>query len=83
MLPLDLLATGEWAEVVEVHGEADWIKRMGEMGVHGGSRLQMIRSGSPCLLRVGNTRLCLRGDLATQILVRPVLEAGYTQRGQA
>jgi ferrous iron transport protein A len=76
MLPLDILTTGECAEIVEVHGEPDWIKRMGELGIHSGSRLQMIRSGSPCLLRVGNTRLCLRSDLAQHILVRPVAEAG-------
>lgn len=71
LLPLDVLAAGEWAEVAELHGEPDWVQRMAELGLHAGSRLQMLRSGSPCLLLIGNTRLSLRGDWTMQILVRP------------
>jgi Fe2+ transport system protein FeoA len=75
LLPLDVLTTGEWAEVAELHGEPDWIHRMAELGLHAGSRLQMLCSGSPCLLLVGNTRLSLRGDWTMQILVRPLAVA--------
>ncbi len=72
LLPLDILTTGEWAEIAEIQGGPDWVKRMAELGVHAGCRLQMIRSGCPCLVRVGETRLCLRGECATHIWVRPV-----------
>jgi Fe2+ transport system protein FeoA len=45
---------------------------MAEMGVRTGCRLQMVQAGCPCLLQVGNCRLCLRGECAMQIMVRPV-----------
>lgn len=72
LLPLELLRAGEWGDVEEVCGEPAWIGRLAEMGVSIGSRLQVLQSGSPCLLQVGNSRLSLRGDMTQQILVRPV-----------
>jgi ferrous iron transport protein A len=72
LLPLELLNQGEWADVAELHGEPTWVGRMQELGLQVGCRLKMLRSGSPCLLQLGNCRLCLRGDWAMQILVRPV-----------
>ena len=72
LLPLELLHSGEWAEVAEVTGEPHWVGRMAELGVRIGSRLRVLQPGSPCLLQVGGCRLSLRGELAMQILVRPV-----------
>jgi Fe2+ transport system protein FeoA len=72
LLPLELLQTGEWADVADVSGEETWVCRMAELGVRAGCRLQMLRSGCPCLLQVGGCRLSLRGECALQILVRPV-----------
>jgi ferrous iron transport protein A len=76
LLPLELLHSGDWADVAEVTGEPAWIGRMAELGIRTGSRLQVLRSGSPCLLQVGGSRLSLRGEAAMQILVRPVAAAG-------
>lgn len=76
LLPLELLDGGDWAEVAEVCGEPSWVCRMAELGVRTGCRLQVLQPGSPCLLQIGGCRLCLRGDDATQILVRPMLAAG-------
>ncbi len=75
ILPLDLVGSGEWADVAEVCGEPGWVCRMAELGVRVGCRLRILQPGSPCLLEVGGCRLCLRGDCGTQILVRPVLAA--------
>jgi ferrous iron transport protein A len=72
LLPLELLRAGEWAEVVEVFGELAWVGRMAELGLRGGCRLQVLQAGSPCLLLVNGSRLCLRADQAMQILVRSV-----------
>lgn len=72
LLPLEILQPGENAEVADLSGDPGWVSRMAELGLQVGSRLQMLRSGSPCLLRVGNTRLSLRGDWAMRILVRPI-----------
>ena len=69
-LPLECLPQGEWAEVADVSGDPGWVCRLAELGVRVGGRVQMLRGGSPCLVRVGGSRLSLRGDGA-QILVRP------------
>jgi ferrous iron transport protein A len=74
-LPLECLQPGEWAEVAEVSGEPGWVGRLAELGVRAGIRLQVLRGGSPCLIRVGGARLSLRGDGGLQVLVRPVAVA--------
>jgi Fe2+ transport system protein FeoA len=76
ILPLEYLHTGEWADVAHVSGEPGWVTRLAELGVRIGCRLRVLQSGSPCLLQVGESRLSVRGDLATQILVRPVAACG-------
>ncbi len=72
LIPLEYLNAGQWADIADVAGEAGWVARLAEMGVRIGSRLQVLQGGSPCLLQVGDSRLSLRGDWATQILVRLV-----------
>jgi ferrous iron transport protein A len=58
--------------VADVAGEPSWVCRLAELGVRVGCQLEMLRGGSPCLIQVGGCRLSLRGDRATQILVRPL-----------
>lgn len=72
LLPLEMLRTGEWADVAEVHGEPGWVGRMAEMGIRTGCRVQMVQDGSPCLLNIDGCRLCLRGDACSRIFVRPL-----------
>ena len=72
LLPLDMLRTGEWADVAEIHGEPSWVGHMEALGLRAGTRLQVLRAGSPCLLKIGPARLSLRGEMAFQVLVRPV-----------
>ena len=71
LLPLDMLAAGEEADVADVSGDPAWVHRLAELGIQAGCRLRMLRSGSPCLLQVGGCQLCLRGDATSCILVRP------------
>jgi Fe2+ transport system protein FeoA len=72
VLPLELIASGEWAEVEQISGAPGWVMRLAEMGVRCGSRLRVLRQGMPCLLEVGSARLSVRTDPETLILVRPV-----------
>jgi ferrous iron transport protein A len=72
LIPLDLIGSGEWAEVAEVSGEPAWVGRLAELGVRTGSRVQVLRPGRPCILRVEGCRLSVRPGRDTQILVRPV-----------
>lgn len=72
ILPLEFLDRDAWADVAEVCGEHPCVSRLAELGLRTGCRLRMLQPGSPCLLQVGECRLCLRGDVAAQIFVRPV-----------
>ncbi|HJZ94116.1 MAG TPA: FeoA family protein [Gemmataceae bacterium] len=72
VLPLEMLRPGEWADVADVAGEPSWVCRMAELGLRSGCRVQMLQTGSPCLLQVGGCKLCLRGDSSAQIFVRPI-----------
>ncbi len=73
LLPLELLNTGDWADIAEVTGEPCWVTRLAELGVRAGGRLRVLQAGSPCLLLIGESRLSLRGDCQMQILVRPLV----------
>ncbi|VTT99294.1 family protein : Uncharacterized protein OS=Blastopirellula marina DSM 3645 GN=DSM3645_10722 PE=4 SV=1: FeoA [Gemmataceae bacterium] len=72
LMPLDMLRTGEVAEVEEVSGQPAWVGRLAELGIRQGSRVRVVQSGTPCLLDVNGCKLCLRGGECSQILVRPV-----------
>jgi ferrous iron transport protein A len=71
-LPLECLRPGEWADVAEVTGEPGWVARLADLGVRTGCRLLLLQPGWPCLLQMGGSRLSLRGEEGTRILVRPV-----------
>jgi ferrous iron transport protein A len=75
LIPLDLIGSGEWAEVAEIIGEVAWICRLAELGLRRGSRFQVLQPGRPCILRVGGSRLSVRHNHDTQILVRPLAVA--------
>jgi Fe2+ transport system protein FeoA len=72
VLPLELLSPGDHAVVEDIQGDAHWICRMAEFGLQHGCRLQVLRSGAPCLLQLPGCQLCLRSDDSMRILVRPV-----------
>lgn len=71
-LPLEFLRAGEWAEVAEIAGEPGWVGRMAELGLRVGSRVHVVQGGSPCLVQLNGTRLCLRGSQAMLVLVHPI-----------
>lgn len=72
LMPLDMLRAGEWAEVEEVSGQPGWVGRLAELGLRPGSCVQVVQSGSPCLLNIAGCKLCLRPGECSQILVRPM-----------
>ena len=72
MIPLQFIGTGEWADIAEVCGEPAWIGRMAELGLRTGCRVQVLQPGSPCLLQLNGSKISLRTDGVTQILVHPV-----------
>jgi ferrous iron transport protein A len=73
LIPLEFVPDGEWAEIGEITGEPVWVHRMAELGLRTGSQFQVVRQGSPCLVQIGCSRLSLRGKVANQIMVRPLV----------
>jgi Fe2+ transport system protein FeoA len=70
VLPLPLLQPGQRAWIDQLMGRADDVHRLEELGVRVGIAVEMVQSGSPCIVVVGGTRLCFRGSEATSVLVR-------------
>jgi Fe2+ transport system protein FeoA len=69
MIPLQFLQAGEPAVVEELDGPDAAVHRLREMGLEPGAEVEMVQEGSPCIVRIGAQRLCLRFDDATTILV--------------
>jgi ferrous iron transport protein A len=68
--PLSALRPGQVAEIGEVVGPLAHIRRLQELGLRAGALLQMIRCGSPCILRVDGSTLCFRDDDSLRVVVR-------------
>jgi ferrous iron transport protein A len=71
LLPLTLLAAGQVAEVSQLIGPPERIHRFEELGLRVGTHIEIVRAGSPCIIRVGESRLCVREDAEVRILVAP------------
>ncbi len=70
VIPLHCLRSGETASVETVCGEPAQVYRLRELGLQDGREIEMLQSGSPCIIRLGGQRLCFRADELTNILVR-------------
>jgi ferrous iron transport protein A len=70
-VPLTTLRRGDVAEIAQVLGAPEQIRRLEELGLSGGARLEIVRGGSPCIVRVAGTTLCFRDDELLRILVTP------------
>ena len=60
ILPLEQMKINQVADVVEVLGATAEIQRLSEMGLHHGTRIRMLKSGTPCLLALDGKRLSIR-----------------------
>jgi Fe2+ transport system protein FeoA len=70
VLPLPVIERDEEAVIQSLAGPGPLRARLQELGLLPGARVRVLANGSPCILLVGGTRLCLRGDEADAILVR-------------
>jgi ferrous iron transport protein A len=69
LIPLSALRPGQVAEIGEVVGPHAHIRRLHELGLRAGAQLQMIRCGSPCIVRVDGSTLCFRDDDSLRLIV--------------
>ena len=75
MIPLDALRPGEVADVCQIVGQDDQVRRLRELGICDGAQVEMVRCGSPCIVRLGSCRLCLRYERSLRVLVTPRVSA--------
>jgi ferrous iron transport protein A len=70
VIPLNLLEVGQCACVEQVMGQADHVHRLEELGLRGGATIEMVQTGSPCIIRLAGQKLCFRADELLSVLVR-------------
>lgn len=69
LFPLEMLPTGEIANIADVVGEPHHIQRLHELGLHAGAKIEVVQSGTPCIVRIGGSKLCLREGADVTVLV--------------
>lgn len=75
LIPIASLFPGQIAEVRQVVGRSEQIRRLEELGVRAGVMLEMVRGGTPCIVRVGATKLCFRDGELCSVLVAARMSA--------
>jgi ferrous iron transport protein A len=75
MIPLELLPAGHSAAVGQLVGGQNDIHRLEELGIRGGTQIEMVQPGSPCIVRLAGQKLCFRADDLLRIWVRPAVQA--------
>lgn len=63
---------GDEVCVVALGSDSPLSARLRVLGVLAGVPIRVARSGSPLIIEVGETRLCLRANEADQVRVRPL-----------
>jgi Fe2+ transport system protein FeoA len=70
-IPLASLRAGQSALVSRIAGQPDHVHRLEEFGLRGGTRIQMFRSGNPCILRMAAGKVCFRTAGLLRVFVEP------------
>ncbi|MFO0789541.1 MAG: FeoA domain-containing protein [Pirellulales bacterium] len=70
LVPLTLLRSGQVGEIYQLLGAPDQVRRLEELGMRTGARLEMVRCGAPCIVRIDGSKFCFRNDDSLSILVR-------------
>lgn len=71
VIPLNLLPPGRSARIDQLVGQPDETHRLEELGLRPGTVIEMVQSGSPCIIRVSGQKLCFRDCDVFKILVSP------------
>lgn len=68
--PIRFLASGEMGRVEDLLGSREDVQRLEEMGLRRGECVEMLQPGSPCIIRLGGSRLCFRETDSLGVLVQ-------------
>jgi ferrous iron transport protein A len=72
VVPLKSLSVGQAACIRRVLGHPDHVHRLEELGLRGGTKIEMFRPGNPCIVRLARSKVCLRTDDLLHVLVEPM-----------
>lgn len=70
LIPLSQLPIGRRGTIGAVVGKPDDVHRLEELGMRTGTEVEMLQTGSPCIIRLSGNKLCFRADELLRILVR-------------
>ncbi len=70
LIPLQQLETGRTAMIDQLVGRPDQVHRLQELGLRQGVVVEMVRHGSPCIVRLGDCKFCFREADLFSVLVR-------------
>ena len=70
-IPLQFLQPGQAARVDHLTGADEVVKRLEEMGLREGTEVEMVQPGSPCIVRLGDVKLCFRETELIHVMVCP------------
>ena len=73
--PLQMLPAGQRARIDQLLGQPDEVHRLQELGIRVGQPIEVLQSGSTCIIQLDGTRLAFRDHEGFRVLVR-VGEAG-------
>jgi ferrous iron transport protein A len=75
LMPLGQLRAGQSAEIEQVVGSSEHVRRLEEMGLRRGVSVEMVRRGSPCIVRLAGQKLCFRAGDVLNVMVRGLQSA--------
>ena len=68
--PLQMLPVGQRGRIDQLVGRPDEIHRLQELGIHVGKPVEVLQSGSACIVKLDGNRLVFRDHEGFQVLVR-------------
>lgn len=70
LMPLRSLSPGNSAEIGQLLGDPQHVHRLEELGLRVGTKIEMVQSGDPCIIRLSGTKLCIRENEALSVFVQ-------------
>jgi ferrous iron transport protein A len=71
IIPLQLLPAGQTGRIDALIGTPADVQRLEEMGLRQGAWVEMVQPGSPCIVKLAGSKLCLRDANLFQVMVQP------------
>lgn len=70
IIPIEFVESGRPVEIVDVAGSVEAVCRLNEIGFTAGVCLEVVRSGTPCIVSLDGRRISFRGEKSAAIYVR-------------